>query len=413
MTELLFNKNPRLTHFFATVVSIAEGVSEKKGSKKKGSEKKGSANFEVQLDRSAFYPEGGGQPADRGWIGAVKVLDVKKRGGSVVHIVDGDPGEGVLLCRIDWSRRFDFMQQHTGQHILSACLLQRGGYNTLSVRLGAEISTIEVDRRSIGEADARRVEECANRVIQANRLIRVHWTNDRGVESFPLRRPPKVQGSIRIVEVEGVDFVACGGVHVSKTGEVGLVKYVGTEVIRGHARLLWKIGHRAYSDYREKSEAMAKLVQSLSAPPREVGGKVDQLIERVQRAEWEANRAKTMQAALVVESLRAEARGAGEGLPLVRQFEGEERGFIMRVAKELVLDTRITFCLVNRAEDQLQWCIGIAEGITFDFGAVGRSILDPISGKGGGKPPLWQGIGRNPEGIEAMFRAFRSALEED
>lgn len=240
VTEKLFYKDPYKQDFDGVVTGIE--TDEKKG-------------VRILLDRTCFYPEGGGQPSDSGDLNGVPVLDVRKEGDEVVHLVSDTSAfaiGGMVHGVVDWERRYDFMQQHTGQHLISAAFFNTREINTVSVHLGEEISTVELDVEKIEDEILVEVERAANLAICMNRSISTEWVTDDELDTATLRRAPKVSGDIRVVSVEDLDRVACGGVHVGRTGEVGLVKLVGTELMRGHLRTIWKIGTRAYDDYQKK-----------------------------------------------------------------------------------------------------------------------------------------------------------------
>ena len=236
-TELLYYKDPYQTDFTATVLSVEKVT---------GKEEK----WDVILDRTCFYPEGGGQPSDFGEIDGIRVEHVYKKDGDIFHRMVAAPDIKEVYCRIDWSHRYDYMQQHTGQHIISGALYE-SGYETISVHQGMSITTIEVDKSDIPDEDLKLIEDLSNRVISKNIGVCSEWVNDTELEGLSLRRQSKVSGKIRIIRVGDYDQVACGGVHTKSTGEIECVKYVSVEKIRGHARIGWKIGRRVLDDYKE------------------------------------------------------------------------------------------------------------------------------------------------------------------
>jgi alanyl-tRNA synthetase len=201
----------------------------------------------VELERTFFYPESGGQEADRGTLGDAGVVDVQADAEERVwHVLDPagpPPAAGTeVSCTVDWARRFDHMQQHTGQHILSAALERVLSAPTVSSHLGEERSTIEVPLPATDWRAIERVEDAANRVVWEDRPVERHWTDAAGVQRFALRKPPQVVGRIRIVEIPEWDVSACGGTHTRRTGEVGAIKIVGWEKLRGNLRLEFLCG---------------------------------------------------------------------------------------------------------------------------------------------------------------------------
>ena len=217
----------------------------------------------VELERTFFYPESGGQEADRGTLGGARVVDVQADGDERVwHVLDApDPGLAVgveVAAEVDRARRFDHMQQHTGQHILSAALERVLSAPTVSSHLGGERSTIEVPLAGCDWRAVDRVEEAANRVVWEDRPVERHWTDAAGVHRFALRKPPQVVGPIRIVEIPDWDLSACGGTHTRRTGEVGVIKIVGWEKVRGNLRFEFLCGGRALRDHAWRTEAMVE-----------------------------------------------------------------------------------------------------------------------------------------------------------
>jgi len=190
----------------------------------------------VMLDQTCFYPESGGQPYDRGWIDGVKVVKVFEEDSQIVHLLEKDVEAGSIKGKIDWQTRFDHMQQHSGQHILSQCFHELLEAETLAFHLGEDASTLEMDLRKVSDEDIERVETRASEIIYQDREVKIHSLPEDKVGSLPLRRPPKKKGLIRVVEVSDFDYSACGGTHVRRTGEVGLIKILRWERIRDNLR---------------------------------------------------------------------------------------------------------------------------------------------------------------------------------
>lgn len=395
MTDRLYYTHPAKLEFTATVVTASPVT----------------GALELTLDQTAFYPEGGGQPSDRGTLNGLTVTHVHKRGSEVVHTVSGDqtiePGE-VVVGQVDRDHRHDFMQQHTGQHIVSSALQQVARANTVSVHLGDDYATVEVDRADISAAELRAVEEEANNSVMAGVPVTSEWITDSEVADYPLRRPPKVSGPIRIIRVGDIDCVPCGGVHVGNSREVRLIRLLGVERIRGHARMFWKIGDRALTHYRESSDVVERLVTLTSARPYEI----------VERFERQQQRLKELEAGLRRERealyrLTAGTLAAGENVSAGKRivtagFSGEDKEFLRGVAKEMAQMNGVAACLTNRTGAGLQWTIAIGPASGVDPSAFLPELLPLIDGKGGGRPPLWQGMGANPDGESALFGRFRT-----
>jgi alanyl-tRNA synthetase len=398
-TEKLYYKDPRQCEFEARILSAEK-------------EKK---RWKVVLDRTCFYPEGGGQPADRGTLNGVPVIDVQKSGEEIIHYTGENPGAdsgGAVRGIIDWDYRFEYMQQHTGQHIISACLFAAGPYHTTAVHQGEEFTTVECDADEIAGETLERIEDEANRIVCANLPVETVFTDDKGLNEFSLRREAKVSGEIRIVHIADADTVACGGIHTEHTGEVGLIKYTASEQIRGNTRLYWKIGRRAYHDYREKTRICSALIDQFSARQHEIIDRSRHMEENLLQARNDIRSLKEELCALEAERLRAGT--AAEKKPVItRLYTEKDKDFLRSLCDALrSQEPEAALCLCNEAGGRLQWCIGMPENSSFDFNRVRHELLEAIDGKGGGKAPVWQGIGNNTKGSADFFSRFKKLLSQ-
>ena len=401
VTIQLYHQDPALLEFSATVRS-ATSVN---------------GHLEVTLDRTAFYPEGGGQPSDVGTLNEVPVVDVRKQDDNIVHVLEmgaaefaaGDKVTGV----VDEARRREYMQQHTGQHIISAALLEVGGYNTVSVHLGEEYSTIEVDAPSVSDGDLVAAEKSANAAIESAVAVTSTTVTDAEIGDHTLRRPPKVSGSIRLVMVDGVDTVACGGIHVDNSSQVRLVRLIRKESIRGRVRLYWKIGDRAIDHYRLTSTVVRELADVLSAQPHEIAERVRRQEERIRETETALVRERERVYRLEADGLLAEAHESGGLWIATASYENEGKDFLRGLGKALAEHADTAACLINHSGDQLQWCIVIGPEYGVQLNDIRDELLPVIDAKGGGKPPIWQGIGANPDGADEFLATFRRTLSGD
>ncbi len=355
------------------------------------------------LDRTAFYPEGGGQPGDRGRIGQAAVLDTRKEGSTVLHLLDRSLSPGRFDCEIDWGYRFDYMQQHTGQHIVSGCLYRNHGISTVAIHLGEDITTIETDLAEIDDTVLEAVEAESNELIRKHLPISTEWRNEEDIPTGELRRTPKLRGTIRIVSIGDFDRVACGGVHTGTTAEVGLIKLAAAETVRGRIRTVWKIGNRAYEDYRLKHRTVSALGTLLSSPPEEILDRARQLEERLRSAEYQRRE-------LELELTRRRAKELAEGAE--RPAAGE-----VRVLGAVVEDPHVDFSelmkllsekkglgavIVYPGEKSVQWGIADGGGVGIDGNRLREELLAPFSAKGGGKAPIWRGMLPRREDGEAF-----------
>jgi alanyl-tRNA synthetase len=393
MTVRLYYTDAYLREFDATVASVSQ-TDEK---------------TLITLDRSAFYPTSGGQPFDAGTLGAFDVVDVfESVDGSVAHAINPAgkqlPASGdTLHGAVDWRRRFEHMQQHTGQHVLSAAFRRAAGAETVSVHLGGESATIDLDKEvtatQIGAA-----EDEANRVVWDNRPVTISFASAEEAARLPLRKEPARAGAVRIVDVTGCDLSACGGTHVSKTGEIGMIAATSWERFKGGLRVEFVCGVRALRWLRSARDTMAAAGRLLS-----VGR--SQLPASIERLQAEARDHKRTLAAVQTELLThraAELAGQAEVLPsgtrLVRHaLDGDAQALktmALAVAGRpghlavLISTSRPALAVIARAPD-----VGVASN------EVLASLLSRFGGRGGGKPDIAQGGGLDAPANEILQAA--------
>ncbi|MDR7427752.1 MAG: alanyl-tRNA editing protein [Armatimonadota bacterium] len=345
----------------------------------------------VELDRTAFYPTSGGQLHDTGLLGGLPVLEVTETDdGRVLHRLDGGdpaslPGQ-VVEGRVDWERRFDHMQQHTGQHLLSQAALRELGATTLAVHLGAERCTVDLDAAQFGPAEAARLEDAANAVVMENRPVRLHFVDETEVGRWGLRRPPQKSGTIRLVEIEGFDRSPCGGTHVRATGEVGMVAVTGWERYKGGTRVQFLCGWRALRDRRRQSRLLADLLRLLSTGEEEVVAAVQRLAAREQEAARRAE--ETLQRLLAVEAgLRR--RDVQAPAVVTEVLGGRPLDEVRGLARALVSEGGLVVLL---ATEEGHVVFARSPDVGVDVAALLQRTLRQYGGRGGGRPEFAQGI---------------------
>ncbi|MCA1030210.1 DHHA1 domain-containing protein [Bacillus timonensis] len=219
----------------------------------------------IKLAETAFYPEGGGQPSDYGTIDGQLVLDViETENGDIYHKLASSPTFKQVSCELDWNRRFDHMQQHTGQHLLSAVCIELYEAHTVSFHLGKENVTIDLNVPELTSEQLLQIEHKANQYIYENRTIRTFFVTKDELSSLPLRKLPEISENIRIVEIDGIDTSACCGTHVNKTGQLGMIKLIKTEKHKGNTRLHFKCGARALLDYQVANSVLSDITTHFS-----------------------------------------------------------------------------------------------------------------------------------------------------
>jgi alanyl-tRNA synthetase len=338
----------------------------------------------VRLQSTYFYPESGGQEADRGVIGDAQVLDVQADEREAVWHAVSAPVAGEQAARIDWARRFDFMQQHTGQHVLSAALERVLDAPTLSSRLGEERSSIEIGRPEIGWREVERVEEAANRLLWEDRPVVLHWTDAEGVKRFALRKPPAVSGRIRVVEIPDWDVSACGGTHTRRTGEVGLVKVLRWEIVRGNVRLEFLCGGRAQRDYGWRTEALVEAARRRTVKDRELLAHLERALE--EREELRKQVRELSERVLSGEAA-AWAAAVGPGAGVARFEDSRSRDDLRTLALKCV-ERGAPWAALGAAAPQPGLVLARTASSTADLRSLAADLAERTGGKGGGSPSL-------------------------
>lgn len=391
MTSRLYYQDPECRRFEAEVMRVTEI----------------DGRPAVVLDRSAFYPTSGGQPADRGRLGAAAVLDVVDEGDDVLHVLDVPLTAGSRLeGEIDWVRRFDHMQQHTGQHILSAAFERLHGNRTVSFHMGADVSTIDLAQEASPAAIEAAV-DAANAVVWDDRPVTIRFADAAEASTMGLRKASQRQGELRLIEIEGCDLSACGGTHVARTGGVGVIVAASAERWKGGTRLSFACGGRAVRSYRVLRDAVAGSVRALSVLPAE-------LPDAVQRAMAEAKDLRKVlqrqQAALAVHEgarLAASAAPVGRGRLVCDVLDGWDVNGLKAVALAAVSsDPALAIALVSSSRPS-SVVVARGNGLAIDAGSIVRDLMAEFGGRGGGKADLAQGGGcaGEPAAVAASARA--------
>ena len=338
----------------------------------------------VVLDRTAFYPESGGQPWDAGSLGAAAVLEVLDLDGVILHVLDKEVPAGPVRGRIDWPARFDHMQQHTGQHVLSQAFWELLKGETLSFHMGADVSTLEIGLKAASDADLDGVEDRANAVIWEDREVKTYFVPEERIGEVPLRRPPKKQGLLRVVEVDGFDYSACGGTHVRRTGEIGAIKLVGAEKIRGNLRFDFLCGARALVDYRVKDRTARKLAGTLSCAAAGIEAQIEKLSAEAKALKKRARRLEERLAAFEAGEVVRSAAGrliAG----VLEDKTPEEARFL---ALNVIRSGEFAVVYGAAAEGQGHLIAARSESLKADLRGLVPVVGAVLPIKGGGGPSL-------------------------
>jgi alanyl-tRNA synthetase len=357
----------------------------------------------IYLDRTAFYPTSGGQPFDIGKLGGIEVLDVVDEDGAIAHVLGAPLEETEVAGVVDWRRRFDHMQQHTGQHLLSAVLVELFDAATVSFHLGAESSTIDVSR-SLEIAQIRAAERRANEVVWENRPVLVSYRHSS--EDLGLRKPTEREGEIRIVSIEDLDRSACGGTHVRATGEIGPILIRKLDRIRGNQRIEFLCGWRAVERARADFEALSAVARSFSSPlgetPALVEGQREKLLE-VERAHRK----------LAVELAQARGRELyGNIAPDAGGIRRIERRVttlsddLRAEAQSFVAGAKSVYVAIGEEPPAILLAASPDSGV--HAGNVLKNALTAVGGRGGGNATLAQGSVANKAALNDAARALQS-----
>jgi alanyl-tRNA synthetase len=363
--------------------------------------------FELLLDQTAFYPSSGGQPFDTGLIGDARVLDVVDRDDQVVHIADRAVPIGTRVAgTIDWPRRFDHMQQHTGQHVLSAAFDRSAGARTESFHLGATSATIDL-HREVSATEIRAAEDEANRIVWEDRAVAIRFVTADEAAALPLRKEPARSGPLRLIDVEDFDLSACGGTHVARTGAIGIIAISGWEKLRGGTRIEFVCGNRALVRFREWRDALAGATRHLSVTPPDLAA----AIERLQAdAKSQQRTMRGLQEQLAIHEAHAlVARGerGPAGIAIVEALEGWEAPALKSMAAAAALEAPSAAVVLFSRTSPAVAVVTRGTESKIDAAAVLKALIARFGGKGGGKPEMAQGGGLVAESTALVAEARR------
>lgn len=355
------------------------------------------AGWNLIIENSPFYPGGGGQPADRGSIAGFNLLEMSRSEGSVLHRIQAggtfSPGD-MVSCVVDADFRRDSRQQHSGQHLLSAALSAEG-LDTISVHLGADYCGIEVDASKVCSGTIRRVLEHCEQLIREDRPIHSRLLKYEEAAGTSLRRPLSDHADaaaekaipVRVVEIDNMDAVGCGGVHLTRTGDIRGILFEGEEKIRGHVRLKWIIGDRVFNQAGQQSEILRELSRLLSTESGELGRRVEALLNESRESGSRLDDAEKALGALYCE------QAAGESEVVALDIGGASRrisGALEAASREGIRAG--LFLGETDPEGRRLWGIYLADSEKNRYTAIQNSLIFPAGGKGGGRPPTWRGV---------------------
>lgn len=363
---------------------------------------KGKKGYEVVLSDTAFYPEGGGQPADRGTLGQVNVLDVKRRNGEILHITDAPLEPGMTVHGVlDWERRFDHMQQHSGEHILSGVVHAQFGYDNVGFHMNDEVVTVDFNGPITWE-EAMELEDKVNAYIWTDAESRELYPSEEELKAMDYRSKIELKGKVRLVEYPGADLCACCGTHVAHTGEIGLMKILSVSRHKDGVRMEMLFGGRAMKDYDRKHLLNTEFSCRLSAKPYETG-------EGLQRVLDEMNAMKFRMQAMNERYYAMRATSIPVGEPVIFFNEpGMSMVEIRKFCDYLISTGKVKTAMIISPKDKesVNYVMGSAD---LNMRDVGKLLNEELHGRGGGRPEMVQGSFQAE--AEAVEQAFRRAVK--
>ncbi len=370
MTVRLYYENSYLKEFSAVVA---------------GQEQRAD-NPAVILDRTAFYPASGGQPHDLGNLGSAKVLDVQEEtGGNIVHVLDRPLRTGPVLGSLDWDRRFDHMQQHTGQHILSQAFWRVAHASTVSFHMGEHTATIDLSLQEPSSALLREVENLANAIVFEDRPIHVLNVDHTELAALGIRKETDREGTIRVIDIEGFDRSACGGTHVRRSGEVGMIFLLGIENYKGGIRVEFVCGKRALVTLRTDHELLRQIGQLYSAHPRDL----PRLTEKMMQERTEMMRANLRLQDRVLDAEAEELYRAAttrRDLRVINRTYSERRLEDLKTMSQKIIEKpAVIVVLAAISAETAQVVVAKSPDLAGDCAASVKQTSAKLGGKGGGR----------------------------
>lgn len=365
----------------------------------------------VILDQTCFYPTSGGQPHDTGTIDGAQVIDVtiRESDNEVLHVVDRSVSSDTAEAEIDWDRRFDHMQQHTGQHILSQAFVRIADAPTLSFHLGVDSATIDLPKDGLSPHLIEEAENLANQIVWEDRPIHIRYVSQNDIEKIPLRKVPDLNGDqYRLIEIEDFDLNACGGTHVSRTGEVGIIKIVNFERRGDELRVDFLCGRRSLNDYREKNEVLNNLSIEFTTSFRELEHSVAKLQAEAKSAKKSLKKQTNRLIALEVEDMLRGVQTKEDSLTIISEvFNDRALEEIRMIANQIVRQPKCV-AIFGQTGERVQLVFASSGDIRIGMDQVLAQVLPKLEdGSGGGSDNFAQG-----SGLAGNNKVIREALDQ-
>jgi alanyl-tRNA synthetase len=392
MAERLYYNDSFLREFEAQVLSC-----ERNGER-----------FQIVLDRTAFYPTSGGQPNDTGRLGDAAVVDVVDReDGSIVHVTDGAASLGPIRGVLDWARRFDHMQQHTGQHLLSAAFVELFRMPTVSFHLGIEGSSIDIASASLSTGQVEAAERLTNQIVFEDRMVEVRFGTREELAASGVRKEVDREGVLRAISIRDFDLQPCGGTHVSRTGQVGLVMLRKIERQKQNWRVEFVCGGRAMRAARGDFAALNDAARLLSCGQPEVPSMLGKALDERKQAQRSRQQLLEQLAGYQAQELLRAAKG-GATRVVIHVFDDAEAAYLRMVATRLAAESGVQALLATRAGGHVVFAQ--SPGLAADMNGLLREALTAAGGKGGGTRDFAQGSLPDASRVQAIFSAVADRL---
>lgn len=385
MENKLFYKDPYITAFSTKLITQKKDELDR---------------WYATLEETAFYPTGGGQPYDTGNLNGVKVIDVEEVDSEIRHYLEErlKVMDNVVEGEINWERRFDHMQQHTGQHILSAAFEALFEFTTIGFHLGKETLTIDLDTEELTDQQIMKVEKLANQVIIESRPIETKWVTSAQLSMYPLRKQPTFTENIRLVIIPEFDYNGCGGTHPNTTAEVGSIKILSWERQKKKVRVQFVCGNRVISQFKRKNEVLNELTGLLNAPEQDLTVAAKRLIENGREQEKLIAELREALVTYEAKELIENARQAESGKIVSKVFQKRSIQEMQKLARIITSrEDRVLVLFVNEADEKLQFVCARGLAISISMKQMADTLIPLINGKGGGNDSFAQGGG------EAVF----------
>ncbi len=399
VTERLYYSDSHLIEFTAKVIDISERVS---------------GWAKVVLDRTAFYPTGGGQPSDTGTMNGSRVVECIDDGDNgVQHVVQGNaPAVGTdVHCRVDWSRRLDHIQQHTGQHILSQAFVKLFNAPTKSFRVLQQSCEIDVDLSNPTSDLIERAVELANNIIWENRELIIRNVTSEEAASLPIRKESSREGELRLIEIEGFDLTPCGGTHAYRTGEVGMIAVRHWERAKGLTRIEFVAGGRAVADYRRANKSAREIAALFSTGRDDAPALAEQLLQEVKELHRRVRELEGLAAEGEAQKLINETQPNAGGVRIITQtFIDRDVDLLKKLAHALVGNPKTVALLSSRDKDTARLVFARSADAPGDMNELMKKACEMIDGRGGGRPDMAQGGGKTITNLEEVIATAASAI---